>query len=74
MKQVRITHASTATKVDDEFYFNHPEGSFKDFEVVEIIPIDSEGTEIGASEKRTVIEVGQPNEKGISQFKAFIKA
>ncbi|GEM_PF-3174851 len=72
MKKITIAHPRTSTVVSPLFHFNYPEGQLSDFEEVEIIPVDEEGKQVCKSEIRTVVLVGQPNEKGIAQYEASI--
>ena len=70
MRKINIVHNETATVVSPLFVFSYPSGQLEDFEEVEIIPINNEGKQILKSEFRKVVEIGQPNEKGISQYEA----
>lgn len=71
MKTVRINHPSTARSVATIFYFNYPDGSFEDFEKINVVPVDSGNNQLCKSEIRTVVKVGQPI-NGVSQYKGSI--
>ncbi|MGA6117451.1 hypothetical protein [Sphingobacterium anhuiense] len=70
MIKIKIVHDESATVVTPLIVFYHPSGQLKDFDEVEIIPINNEGKQILKSEIKKVVEIGQPNEKGISQYEA----